>query len=256
MKGETEERKPKKRKKKNKFGYYLYAVVILILTIVNITFAAWLLTYVQNIYVKGNKHSSQSEIVDWVKKDAMTVNSLYTLWKFKTGSYQLPIYLEDVDVRLTAPWTVEVTVKEKEILGCVPEGTAFIYFDKEGLVLQKTTQYNETIPLIEGIEAEKTGQFSYMEVKEKKLFSYLVSLLAEIENQELSPDRIVWEADGFSLYFAQVKVSLGKTNFSEKVAQLPLVLGNLEGEDGTLHLEHYSSENKRFSFEKNDEKNY
>ena len=255
MKGETEERKPKKRKKR-KFGYYLYAVVILILTVVNITFAAWLLTYVQNIYVKGNQHSTQKEIVNWVKEDAMTVNSLYTLWKFKTGSYRLPIYLEDVDVRLTAPWAVEITVKEKEILGCISEGTAFTYFDEEGLVLQKTTQYEEAIPLIEGIEVENTGQFSYMKVKEKKLFSYLTSILEEIEQQELSPDRIVWGEDGFSLYFENVRVSLGKTNFSEKMAQLPLVLGKLEGEDGTLHLEHYSSENKRFSFEKNDEKNY
>ena len=90
----------KQPKKRSKFGYYLYAVTVLVLTVVNLSLAIWLLTYVQNIHIRGSKYSKKSEIVEWIKEDPMTINSLYTLWKFKSGAYKLPVYLEDVEVQL------------------------------------------------------------------------------------------------------------------------------------------------------------
>lgn len=249
MQGEKEERKRKKRKKKSKFGYYLYAVVILLLTITNITLATLLLTYVQNIRVSGNKNSQSSEIIAWIKEDPMTVNSLYTLWKFKSGSYTLPVYLEDVDVKLSAPWSVKVDVTEKQVIGCVMDGNAYVYFDAEGLVLQKSSQYEEGIPLIEGMEVKDTKQFKKIEVENKKVFSYIVDVTKEIEKNQLSPDRIAWEEDSMNLYFEQICVRLGKSNFEKKVVQLPPIIEKVEGKKGTFHLEHYTSDSKNISFE-------
>lgn len=256
MKGETEERGRKRRKKKSRFGYYLYAVVILILTVANVSLGTWLLTYVQNTYVTGNEYSTKKEIREWVQEDPMTVNSLYTFWKFKTGAYKLPPYLKDVDIHLKAPWSIEFQVKEKAMIGCLAEGTAFVYFDEEGLVLSKSTTYDEKIPLIEGIKAEKAKQYETLKVEDKKVFSYIVAVVDETEKNELTPDRIIWEDDSINLYYGAVRVNLGKTNFAEKIEELPPILKELDGKDGILHLEHYSQESKSISFEKNDEKNY
>ncbi len=80
---EREERRPsKRRKKKSKFGYYLYAVVVLILTVTNITLAILLLTHVQEIEVTGTRLSEKEAIVEWIKEDPLTNNSIYT-WKAK-----------------------------------------------------------------------------------------------------------------------------------------------------------------------------
>ena len=111
MQEDTKAKQKKRRKKKSKFGYYLYAVTVLLLTIINITLAALLLTQVQAIDVSGTKNSQESEIVAWIEEDPLTINSLYTLWKFKFGHYTLPVYLEDVDVSLKAPWRVNVKVQ-------------------------------------------------------------------------------------------------------------------------------------------------
>lgn len=252
MKGESEERSTKRRKKKRKFGYYLYAVVVLLLTITNITLATWLLTYVQSIHVVGNVNSGKQEIIDWVKEDPMTVNSLYTLWKFKSGAYKLPVYLEDVEVSLKAPWKVQVDVKEKQVIGCVLDGKACVYFDSEGLVLKKATQYEEGIPLIEGIQVEQTGLFEYLKVDNEKVFSYIVNITDGIGKNELSPDRIVWEDDSMNLYFETICVKLGKSSFEDKLIQLPPLLENLEGKTGILDLEHYTK-GSTISFEENTE---
>lgn len=243
--------KGKKRKKKSKFGYYLYAVVILVLTITNITLATLLLTHVQGIEVSGNTYSQQSDIVSWVKEDPLTVNSIYTLMKFKTGSYKLPIYLENVDVSLAAPWKVKVKVTEKEIIGCLVNNNSYIYFDEEGLVLQITTEYNNEVPVIEGLEVKKPKKFKKLQVDNEKVFDYFVSVTKEIEKHELTPDRLVWEENGMNLYFEKVRVQLGKSNFGIKVLQLTALLDELEGKDGILHLEHYTSDSNNISFEKN-----
>ena len=243
--------KGKGRKKKSKFGYYLYAVVILVLTITNITLATLLLTHVQSIEVSGTKYSQQSDIVSWVKEDPLTVNSIYILMKFKTGSYKLPIYLEDVNVSLTAPWKVKVKVTEKEIIGCLAKDNSYIYFDEEGLVLQIAAEYNNEVPMIEGLEVKKPKKFKKLQVDNEKVFDCFVSVTKEIEKNELTPDRLVWEENGMNLHFEKVCVQLGKSNFGIKVLQLTALLDELEGKDGILHLEHYTSDSNNISFEKN-----
>ena len=116
---EQDERPRKRRKKKSRFGYYLYAVIMLVLTLANITVATFLLTYVQDIEVTGTKYSEKQNIIDWIEEDPLTANSVYAVLKYKFGSYTIPIYLEDVNVSLKAPWKLRVKVQEKEIMGCI-----------------------------------------------------------------------------------------------------------------------------------------
>lgn len=250
MQEDTRGRRKKRRKKKSKFGYYLYAITVLLLTIINITLATLLLTQVQGIEVKGTKHSTESDIVAWIKEDPLTINSLYMLWKFRVGHYTLPVYLEDVDVSLTAPWKVKVKVREKRIIGCILVNDSYVYFDADGLVLKAGDEYDEEFPLIEGLTVKEAELLKYLDVENQKVFSYIVKVTEKIEGTDLSPDRLVWEDDSMNLYFEQVCVKLGKSNFGEKVLQLPPILNELEGKHGTLHMEHYTEGSKNISFEK------
>ena len=253
MQEDTKGKKKRRRKKKSKFGYYLYAVTVLLLTIINITLAALLLTQVQGIEVKGTKHSKKSDIVAWIEEDPLTVNSLYTLWKFKFGHYTLPVYLEDVDVSLAAPWKVKVKVQEKQMIGGVLVDDIYVYFDAEGLVLKAGNEYDAQLPLIEGLKIKDAKLYEYLEVENQKVFSYIVKVTEEIEEADLTPDRLVWEDDSMNLYFEQVCVKLGKSNFAEKIQELPPILAELEGKQGTLQMEHYTEDSKNISFEKSDE---
>lgn len=249
MQGETEEKPKRRRRKKSRFGYYLYAVVILLLTITNITLAMLLLTYVQNIEISGTENSDQSEIAEWIQEDPLTVNSLYTILKFQRGNYELPVYLKDIKVGLGAPWTLKVEVTEKEEIGCIIAEDGYVYFDEEGLVLRRGLEPLEGIPLIEGLQVKNVKQFEKLQVDNEKVFSYIVNITEEIEKQKLSPERIVWEDDSMNLYFGEVCVQLGKTDFEEKLMELPPILEKLEGKKGVLRMEYYSETNDSISFE-------
>ena len=250
MQEDTKVKQKKRRKKKSKFGYYLYAVTVLLLTIINITLAALLLTQVQGIEVKGTKYSQESDIVAWIEEDPLTINSLYTLWKYRFGHYTLPVYLEDVDVSLAAPWKVKVKVQEKQMIGCILLESSYVYFDAEGLVLRTGSDYDAEIPLIEGLKVKEAELFEYLDVENSKVFSYIVNVTEEIGETDLHPERLVWEDDSMNLYFESVCVKLGKSNFEEKILQLPPILEELVEKRGTLHMEHYTEDTTSISFEK------
>lgn len=254
MREDTGEKRKKTRKKKHGFGYYLYAVSVLFFAIANIILATLLLTHVQGIEVTGTQISYESEILSWVREDPMTNNSLYTLWKFKSGvgKRSLPIYLEDVDVSLVRPWKVKVHVTEKQIIGCVADEKAYVYFDSDGLVLKKASQYDEKTPIIEGLNIKQAGQYKKLKIDNEKVFSYVVDITGEIEKNELKPHRIVWEDEGMSLYYDDIRVKLGKSNFGDKLMELPPILEKLEGKSGILQMEHYSSDSKTISFKENE----
>ena len=177
---ENTEGKKKRRKKKSRFGYYLYAITVLLLTIINITLAALLLTQVQEIEVKGTTYSQKSDVVAWIEEDPLTVNSLYTLWKYRFGKYTLPVYLKDMNVTLGAPWKVKVHVEEKQMIGCVLLNDSYVYFDEEGLVLKIDSEYNQKIPMIEGLKVKQPKLYENMDVKNPKVFSYIVNVTKEI----------------------------------------------------------------------------
>ena len=153
---------------------------------------------------------------------------------------------------MTAPWSMRFIVREKEPVGCVLEGNEYHCFDPDGLVLKKTDEYVKDIPIIEGMEVESADRFEYLKVNDKQIFSYVVSLTEEMSRNELHPDRILWQEDSMDLFFGDVCVKLGKSNYEEKLSEIPPILEKLDGKKGILHLEHYTK-GSTISFEENKE---
>ena len=246
---EIEERPRKKRKKKkSKIGYYLYAVVVLLLAVAIIVVSTLILFHVQKIDVKGTQYSEKNEVLEWVRKDKYTSNALYALWKFNSGSYKIPPYLEKVEVGLSAPWALKVKVTEKKMIGCIVSDNEYIYFDKEGLVLLKSAEKMDGIPMIEGLEVGTIEQYKKLSVDNENVFSYIVELTKEIKKNNLEPDRIVWEDNSMELYFENVCARLGRSRFDEKVVQLSPILEKLEGKTGVLDMEYYNEASSNISF--------
>lgn len=251
---ELEEQPKRRRKKKKRFGYYLYAFVMLLLTVANIAIATFLLTYVQKIKVTGTKYSTDSQIVKLVKEDPLTANSIYAVLKYKLGSYEMPAYLDRVKVGWDMPWGLSIKVKEKEVAGGILTNNAYIYFSEDGTILTKGSEVLDGVVVVEGVETKKTVLYEKIEMKDEKVFSYILSIAEELKKNELSPDRIVWEEDSMNLYFDKICVQLGKLNYDEKLLQAPPILSELEGKEGVLHLEHYNEMSTSISFEENEKK--
>ena len=245
------------RRKKAIFRLLAVGLTLLILTL-----AIVLVFHIQTIKVTGNQYCTKEEVVKWLQKDKLSSNSLYVWLKYNyTDAEKLP-FVEDCEIRLENPWTVEVQVYEKSITGYLELNNQFIYFDKDGTVLKMSDQASvDEVPRIEGIDVvlSEVKEFSQLPVTDKKIFSNVLDVTKEVQNNGLTPDRILFEDGEATLVFGNIKVVLGQDNMTEKIAQIQPILEKLAEKHpditGVLHLENYSKDNQVINFQPQEEQN-
>lgn len=239
------------KQKKNrgyKISHKIYALTVIVLGLAIILLALFLLFYVQKIEVKGNEYTDSQEIVDLVEEDPLSKNSLYLLYKYRFTDYDMPGSLNSMKVTLTAPWSVKVTVDEKKILACVPGGEQNVYFDEEGLVVKMSSEVLEGVPCIEGLDVSGAELYKPLENGDEALFKSILEVTREVAEFALSPDRIVCSDGDIQLWFGEICVLLGDDITADKIAQISPILAKLEGQRGTLHLEHFVEKGDAVSF--------
>ena len=229
-------------------GHKLYAFTVLTLGIVIIILSIVVFFYVQKIDITGNKYTKDTDIIEIIQKDPASVNSLYIMGKYMLKKYDMPASFDSVEIKLTAPWAVQINVKEKPIVGFVYDDEGYVYFDKKGLVVNKGREVFEGVPHLEGFDVSKAELYKPLNVAEEKLFSSALELLEEVKVSELSPDRITCYNGELYLYFGEVCVAVGNTVSTEKIAQIQPIVTELEGQSGTLHLEFYENESSTVTF--------
>ena len=74
---------------------------------------------IKTIYVEGNVHYTQKEIIDMVTKGSLGHNSLYLSVKYrKKGVENIP-FVDVMDVQILSPDTIKIVVYEKALAGYV-----------------------------------------------------------------------------------------------------------------------------------------
>ena len=119
----------------------------------------------------------------------------------------------------------------------------------------------DEVPRIEGIDVvlSEVKEFSQLPVTDKKIFSNVLDVTKEVQNNGLTPDRILFEDGEATLVFGNIKVVLGQDNMTEKIAQIQPILEKLAEKHpditGVLHLENYSKDNQVINFQPQEEQN-
>lgn len=229
----------------------IYAIIFSVMFFCMVMIAFLLLFQIRKIEVTGNKYVSEQEVIEWVQEDELATNSVYLMCKFHFTDYERPIAIEAVNLRMKAPWSVNVEVEEKTVVGFLVLDDDFVYFDKDGVVLEKSQEQWEDVVCIEGLEIHSAELYKELPVSEddKKIFQSLLEMSDALKEQELVPDKVVCQDSELNLYFGETCVNLGNSNFSERIAQISPILEKLGNKKGTLHLENYGQSSKAVSFE-------
>lgn len=244
-----EEPREEPRKRRKKKSHKVYAFFVLLLGCIIVGVAVFLLFYLQEIKVSGNEHMTEQEIMDVIRSDKYSVNTLYILGKYAAGKGEVPPCLEWMKVRMETPWRLKVIVEEKTIVGYIQNGDKYDYFDKEGLVIFESPKLIEGLPYIEGIEVGEIKLYQYLKSDDTRIFEQILEASREVTKYELTSAKIVGEGDEICLDIGNVRVRLGKSVSAEQIAQIPPILEKLGDRAGTLHLENYSEMNSTITFE-------
>ena len=127
-----------------------------------------------------------------------------------------------------------------------------LYFDKEGIVVESSSEEIEGIPRIKGIAFDNVELYKKLPVEEEDVFKKILNLTKLLDKYEIAPDSINFSQNlSVTLSFKDANVLLGKDiENDEKIVKLKQLLPDLQGMKGTLHLENYDEDMKNITFKK------
>ena len=232
------------------------AVVLMVLAALGGAGYYFFQTYtVSTVYVDGNIHYSDEEIKDIVMEGVLGNNSLYLSMKYKNKGIEGIPFVDVMDVSILAPDTVRITVYEKALTGYVKYLGSYMYFDKDGYVVESASSLTAGVPQILGLEFDHLVVGEALPVDNPEIFNRILNVTKLLEKYELASERIYFQKNGnVTLYFGNVKVALGNDNvmLEDKLMLLPEILPSLVGRSGTLQMETYNENGGRYVFQSED----
>ena len=236
------EERRKKKKRKNFLQVILGILIVLALAVL-IIFTVF---KVKNVEVEGNKLYDAKVIEKAVLNDEYSWNSLYVDLKYRFVDIGEVPFVDTMEVSLDNPHTVHIKVYEKGMLGYLYINSIGqnAYFDKDGFVVETSTEVIDGVPKITGISCEEVVLYEKLQLENSDILRDLLNLTQTLKKYNLLPDEIQYDSNMEPvLYYGTIQVKIGsEDNLSQKVVRLSIILPQLDGLSGTLHLETWTPE--------------
>lgn len=219
----------------------------LIVAAVLILFVIILLVFVniQEITVTGNERYTDEQMIEILFPDKASRNTILCYLRDHLKEHRQIPFVEDYELVFTGSGSVEVIVYEKSIVGYVSYMSSYMYFDKDGIIVESANSRLEGIPLITGLKFGHIVLYQKLPVESEDIFQEILNLTQILSVYEINVDKIQYNSFGdATLYMGEIEVILGgNEELNGKVAELNDILPRLEGRSGTLYLDTYSEAN-------------
>ena len=206
---------------------------------------------ITTVYVEGNIHYTNDEIIAMVMDGAYGHNSLLLSMKYRDKEIKDIPFIETMDVSIEAKDTVRITVYEKAIAGYVTYLGRYMYFDNDGIVVETSEEGTPGIPQVTGLAFDHVILHEPLPVENQEVFHDILKITQLLDQYAMTVDKIYFDSDyQVTLIFGEVKVAMGASDdIDEKIMKLQYMLPELEGKNGTLDMKEYTEETKTISFE-------
>lgn len=237
----------------SKRGIKKLIILVAIIMLVGVGATAFVEKYrVNDIIVEGSTHYSVEEIMDMVVGDGfMSKNSVILSLRYRNKEIKDVPFIETMSVRILSPNSIKITVYEKAVAGFVEYLGQYIYFDKDGTVIESSEIKTQGIPQVIGMEFDHVVLYEKLPVSDDRIFKEILDVAQLLDKYEISVDKIYFDKDyNLTLYFDKARVKLGNfDNIDEKIIRLKAILPELAGKKGVLRMENYTPDTDITTFE-------
>lgn len=215
---------------------------------------------VTEVSVTGNQHYTSEQIQDIVMDGRFGHNSLYLFLKYRNKTVDNIPFVETMDVDIISPTSISITVYEKSIAGFVEYLDRFMYFDKDGIVVESSLVRQNDVPCVTGLSFDHVVLYDKLPVEDDTIFKEILNITQLLSKYSITTDQIYFDSEkNVSLYFGNAKVELGTLeNVDEKMLRLQGIIPKLNGLDGTLYMENYTEDSgsEYITFQRDDVKKH
>ncbi len=234
-------------RKKHRWG--ILAVLFLVFAL----FAAGLYSLrITSIQYAGNTRYSDDEMSQLLFQESYELNPIYCFFASRYQEKKQIPFIETYDIEFVSWNRIEVAVYEKGIAGYVDYKGHYMYFDKDGIVVESSQELLDGVVKIEGLNFEHIVLHQVLPVEKEEIFNLILSLTQMLTKYSIDVDKISFdEGMNIWIYRGNVVVQMGKDAFlDEKMAKFKDMLPSLDGIVGTLYLDDYSEDREEFRFKK------
>ena len=145
----------------------------------------------------------------------------------------------------------QTALYEKALAGYVKYLDTYMYFDKDGYVVESSGIRTQGVPQITGLTFNHIVLGEQLPVENPEVFAGIMDMTKLLNKYQLTADKIYFHSSGeITIYFGQIKVAMGSdhSHLEDKLQLLPGFLEQLEGKSGTLQMENYEEGKGKFTF--------
>ncbi len=206
---------------------------------------------ITTVYVEGNIHYTNEEIMEMVMGGRYGHNSLFLSLKYRDKGVDNIPFIQTMDVSIEARDTVRITVYEKALAGYVSYLGRYVYFDKDGIVVETSEEKTAGIPQVTGLAFDHVILHDHLPVEKPEIFDEILNITQQLSKYSLSADKIYFDSNyQVTLIFGEAKVAIGDSqDIDEKIMTLQYLLPSLVGKSGTLDMREYNEDTTTYSFE-------
>lgn len=202
---------------------------------------AFLSLQIREVTVTGNRQYTSEQIEQLLFKDNWDRNAIICFYKDRFRDHEQIPFVEDYKIVFQSPVKVEIIVYEKSVVGYVSYMGSYMYFDKDGIIVESSSGKLEGVPLVTGLKFGHIALHQPLPVENDRIFDEILTLTQLLSTYDIPAERIQYDTQGdASLVLGNIRVVLGSNDqMNGKIAELKNQLPVLSGLSGTLYLDTY-----------------
>ena len=208
-------------------------------------------TKITTVTVKGNlKYYTEEQAEELVFSKYWDRNTLLCFIRsFRKTKKSLP-FISDYKINITGPTSCELIIYEKKPVGCIKYMSSYMYFDKDGIMIESYEKKLDKVPEIKGVSFGFIVLGQKLPVSSNEIFTDIMNVTQQMDEKDLDCESISFdEFDNITLTLndGNIDVYIGQNDYLEvKINALYDMLPKIEekGLKGTLELSNYSDSDK------------
>lgn len=229
-------------------GKRLYIVIGMVAFAVILILIMLLVFRAKNVTVTGCEIVTEEDIKSNYLGGPMGDNTIVIWLKDRLGSFGSIPFIRDTDIDIDFPSEVSIQVYEKALIACFYYMGEYVYFDKDGMILESTTEHNPDIPCIEGISFKGFTMNRKIEVDREGQIDTILDISELISHYKIEVDKVLFNnKNEVTLYCGDIKVFLGRqTLYDQQIASVSDVLRQAKENKikGTIDMKNYKQGDK------------
>lgn len=255
IEAELKEEKSRQRKGRlRRFSRHLIKPGIVLGILFLLVLALNYFFHLEVLSITGSTHYTEEEFRKKLVTNPLEENTLYLYLEYRFFKNPDIPFVQKLDLEMLDGHELLVTVYEKNMTACVRYMSEYLYFDKDGIVVESSPELLDDIPVIEGVNFKKMTLYQKMEVADDSIFGTILDITQLLTQYQIPTRRIVFNSRGeVTLYSGKIKIPLGARDaYDAQIATLSRILPKAKQNQlsGVLDLEDYTEGQNRVVFTK------